>query len=94
LAVPPETEDSRGRLAKSRYLDEMRLNRLNSTEFEARIIESLVPADQRFVARGFNANRASATDPALAGYRYLHFATHARVNTDLPGIVGDVSEQL
>ena len=83
---PLESGDSMDRLARSRYSEEMDLKRLKNTEYEARVIESLVPADQRLIARGFTASHSGVEGEALSQYRYLHFATHGKVNTSYPGL--------
>jgi CHAT domain-containing protein len=36
------------------------------------------------MARGFEANRDLVSDDGLAAYRYLHFATHATLDTERP----------
>jgi CHAT domain-containing protein len=74
------------RLFDSRYQQEMGLNRLQNTEYEAQAIEALVPEDQRMIARGFAANREQVVEGALNQYRVLHFATHGEVNTGFPGL--------
>ncbi|MBD2577292.1 tetratricopeptide repeat protein [Oscillatoria sp. FACHB-1406] len=51
-------------------------DRLVNTETEAKQILALVPDTQEFSAIGFDANYANATNPNLAQYRIVHFATH------------------
>lgn len=86
IVLLSNAEGASDRLAQSRFTEEMGLERLPGTEQEARLIEDLVPAGQRLVARGFEANRANATSPGLRQYRYLHFATHATVDTRYPAL--------
>jgi CHAT domain-containing protein len=64
------------------------LPRLPFTRREARRILSLVPGASSRAALDFDANLATATDPALAGYRYLHFATHGFLNGARPELSG------
>jgi CHAT domain-containing protein/tetratricopeptide (TPR) repeat protein len=66
------------------------LPRLLYTRREARAILDLVPEAQRFEAMDFAASRAAATDPRLADYRFLHFATHGFFNSRYPELSGIV----
>jgi CHAT domain-containing protein len=66
------------------------LDRLKYTRTEADIILSLVPENQRTSAFDFSASRSTATNPDLAKYKIIHFATHGlinNVNPELSGIV-------
>lgn len=58
--------------------------RLFSSDREARTISALVPADQLFLALGFDASREQATSPELARYRNVHFATHGVLDSRRP----------
>jgi CHAT domain-containing protein len=60
------------------------LGRLRSSSREAEAIVSLAGEGTALVALGFDANRELATSRRLAGYRFLHFATHAVVDNDHP----------
>jgi CHAT domain-containing protein len=80
VSVP--TRDSQ----RGRYAVERQLARLPGTEYEAGVIENLVPEDQRLVAKAFDANRASVMNDDLDEYRYIHFATHGEVNTQVPSL--------
>jgi CHAT domain-containing protein len=64
----------------------VRIPRLPHTQEEARALTTLVPADDRYLALGFEANRQSALDPNLASYRFVHFATHAVVDEAVPDL--------
>jgi CHAT domain-containing protein len=64
----------------------VRLERLLATGYEADAIGALVAAEQRFVARGFDANRDAIVGADLTGYRYVHFATHGLVDSRYPGL--------
>ncbi|HEY6321130.1 MAG TPA: CHAT domain-containing tetratricopeptide repeat protein, partial [Thermoanaerobaculia bacterium] len=64
------------------------LGRLPFTRDEARVIEGLVPEDQRFEALGFEASRATVLSGELARYRILHFATHGLLNQEHPELSG------
>jgi len=67
-----------------------RLDRLEYTGEEARRIAALVNPSELLVAVGLDATRDRALGEDLGRYRFIHFATHALVNTrhpDLSGIV-------
>ena len=51
---------------------------------EARAIEEFTSESERMIAKGFDASRATATDPALSRYRIIHFATHGILDRDNP----------
>jgi CHAT domain-containing protein len=51
---------------------------------EARAIEEVTIESERLIAKGFDASRARATDPALSRYRIIHFATHGILDRDNP----------
>ena len=62
------------------------LERLPATSYEAQAVAALVPAEQRFVASGFDASRETVLDAPLEQYRYVHFATHGLVDARYPGL--------
>jgi CHAT domain-containing protein len=62
------------------------LERLPATSYEAQALAALVPAEQRFVASGFDASREAVLGAALEQYRYVHFATHGLVDARYPGL--------
>jgi len=66
------------------------LDRLTSTRTEADTILSLVPENQRTSAFDFAASRSTATNPDLAKYKIIHFATHGLVNNLHPELSGVV----
>lgn len=66
------------------------IHRLPFTRREADQILALVPEADRFKALDFDASRATATNPALGQYRYVHFATHGFLNTAHPELSGIV----
>jgi WD40 repeat protein/CHAT domain-containing protein len=71
-------------------------DRLRYTRNEADRILALVPEAQRFQAFDFNASRQIATNPDLAQYQIIHFATHGLldpVNPELSGIVLSLYDQ-
>ena len=68
----------------------VQIHRLPFTRREADQILSLVPEADRFTARDFDANRATATSPALGQYRYVHFATHGFLDAAHPELSGIV----
>jgi CHAT domain-containing protein/tetratricopeptide (TPR) repeat protein len=66
------------------------LGRLPFSRQEADAIITLVPAKDALKATGFDATRDAATDPRLAGYRIVHFATHGVLNARRPELSGVV----
>jgi CHAT domain-containing protein/uncharacterized protein HemY len=66
------------------------LDRLPGTRVEAQDILKLVPADRTFQAFDFDANLSQATNPELAKYRIIHFATHGILNSQNPELSGIV----
>jgi CHAT domain-containing protein/Tfp pilus assembly protein PilF len=66
------------------------LPRLPFTRREAETIAALAPAGQSATFLDFAANRSAATDPRLAQYRYVHFATHVLLDTRRPELSGVV----
>jgi len=64
----------------------VRLERLLATSYEAEALAALVPAEQRLIARGFDASREAILDSNLEQYRYVHFATHGLVDARYPGL--------
>lgn len=66
------------------FLIGLRIPRLTYTRQEAEQIMALVPASQSMTALDFKASRATATNPQLAQYRYVHFATHGYLDSEHP----------
>jgi CHAT domain-containing protein len=64
------------------------LKRLPATRNEADAILALAAPDGALARFGFDATRESAEDPALAGFRIVHFATHGLTNTRTPALSG------
>jgi CHAT domain-containing protein len=62
--------------------------RLVSTRQEAEAILAAAPRGTSFIATGFDASRATAMRADLGRYRIVHFATHAVLNSDNPGLSG------
>jgi CHAT domain-containing protein len=60
--------------------------RLPFTRQEANQLMALAPKGSSFSAIDFQASRATALDPALSQYRYLHFATHGLLDSERPGL--------
>jgi CHAT domain-containing protein len=65
-----------------------RLERLAYSGDEARRIASLVSPSDALVATGLDATRERAMSDDLGRYRFVHFATHALVNTRHPDLSG------
>ena len=64
----------------------MVIPRLPFTRQEANQLMALAPKGSSFGALDFQASRATALDPALGQYRYLHFATHGYLDSERPGL--------
>jgi CHAT domain-containing protein len=64
----------------------LELQRLPATSYEAQALAALVPAEQRFIASGFDASRDAVLGAHLEQYRYIHFATHGLVDARYPGL--------
>ena len=62
------------------------LPRLEGTLAEAHAITALVSQDEPFVAVGFRASREAVLGQNLGDYRFLHFATHGRVDRKTPAL--------
>ncbi len=67
---------------------DLRIKRLPATRREADAISALAPPAARLEALDFAANRAAATNPALADYRFVHFATHGLLDSQHPELSG------
>lgn len=80
-------EASKGKAPTSRG---RRIPRLPGTRQEAAQLLALIPATEGRQAIDFAASRATATDPALSQYRYVHFATHGFLDRDHPELSGIV----
>jgi CHAT domain-containing protein/tetratricopeptide (TPR) repeat protein len=70
--------------------DHLKLPRLYSSLQEATDIMAVAPPDGRLEAIDFKASRAMATDPVLAQYRIIHFATHGLLDDNHPELSGIV----
>jgi CHAT domain-containing protein len=64
--------------------DEMTLERLSATRWEAEQIKLLVGESDSLLALDFAANRHLAMSDEISRYRILHFATHALINDEYP----------
>ncbi|MBK9708848.1 MAG: CHAT domain-containing protein [Acidobacteria bacterium] len=60
--------------------------RLPYTRQEADSLLALAPKTESLRALDFSANRATALNPELSQYRYVHFATHGILNSERPGL--------
>ena len=63
-------------------------SRLLYSRHEADSISLQVPAGESMKALDFKATRIAASDPALAQYRIVHFATHGLLNSQHPELSG------
>lgn len=70
--------------------ESLQIRRLPFTRFEAENILVNVPAEQSLKATDFRANRETATSTELSKYRFIHFATHAILNSEHPELSGIV----
>jgi CHAT domain-containing protein len=62
--------------------------RLVFTRQEAAAILAVAPTGEGMEALDFQANRATATSPALDQFRIIHFATHGLLNSEHPDLSG------
>jgi CHAT domain-containing protein len=74
--------------AKGKTLPGSTLSRLPFTRKEVEAISALIPANLKKAALDFEVNRKTATDAGLSQYRYIHFATHAMVDSARPELSG------
>lgn len=63
-------------------------SRLPFTRREAEAILAIVNPEDRKAAFDFDANLAAATSPELSRFRFVHFATHGRLDTNQPELSG------
>jgi CHAT domain-containing protein len=68
--------------------DRDRLPPLPFSRAEAERIAALAPPGEVLVALGSRASRDLVAGGALAGYRFVHFATHARLDAEHPELSG------
>lgn len=68
--------------------------RLPQSRAEAEAILSLVPSEGAFRALDFDATKQNVVSGRLAGYRIVHFATHAVLNAEQPALSGIVLSQV
>ncbi len=64
------------------------LGRLPATREEAEAILALVPVPERLALLGFDADRETVTSGVLGDYRFVHFATHGRFDSERPELSG------
>jgi CHAT domain-containing protein len=62
------------------------LPRLDGTHREASALASLLPSDRLDRLEGFDATRDRFLHSPLSQYRYIHVASHAVTNADVPGL--------
>lgn len=67
---------------------DLQIPRLLATRREADAISALAPTAARRELLDFAASRAAATDPSLADYRFVHFATHGFLDSQHPELSG------
>lgn len=67
---------------------EVSLSRLASSLREAKAITSLIPAAERMISTGFDANLDKVTGSKLDNFRIIHFATHGIFNDERPELSG------
>ena len=89
----PSTPSFEGELMRSvREVDRegegINIRRLQFTRHEANQIAALIPLSARLTALDFAASRKTATNPEMARYRYVHFATHGFLNSTHPELSG------
>jgi CHAT domain-containing protein/Flp pilus assembly protein TadD len=88
---PPRAGEADGALRDAGVLSEGgRMVRLLASREEADSIIAAAASSESLKAVGFNASRETATNPDLARYRIVHFATHGLLNNDHPELSGIV----
>ena len=88
-ATAPVVNSAQTQLAtRSSALATGRLERLLFSAREAKAIQDLVPASERYVAVGFQASRETLLSLPLEDYRLIHFATHGVIDTRYPDLSG------
>lgn len=80
--------------AQAGSVQQLRIARLPYTLREADEILAVSPEKNNWRAIGLQANRASALSGELSQYRYVHFATHAYLDTERPSLSGLVLSQI
>jgi CHAT domain-containing protein len=83
-AAPQAGETRRGKSSHANASALPALSRLSATDWEAQRIAALAGDSKVFT--NFAASREKALDPALGEYRFIHFATHAVINTENPDL--------
>jgi CHAT domain-containing protein len=84
LAAVAPAAPGRARTAEEQWPD------LPYARAEAEAILAMVPVTDRLGAFGFDASRATAASDQLARYRFVHFATHVRLESEQPDGAGIV----
>lgn len=84
----PEQSASFGQVFRDSGLSDGRIPALPASRDEANAIMTFAPWGTGLKALGFDANRAAVTNPELAQYRIVHFATHGFVDYDRPELSG------
>jgi len=85
-----EARDPRIAVASSQPAVSTEFTRLRFSRQEADGIAALAPGRKNLEALDFDANRALVQSGRLAGYDYVHFATHAVVDSEHPELSGIV----
>ncbi|HKR60909.1 MAG TPA: tetratricopeptide repeat protein, partial [Pyrinomonadaceae bacterium] len=68
--------------------EQLHITRLPFTRFEAEDILKSAPSGKSIKVTDFRANREAASNPSLAEYRFVHFATHGILNSEHPELSG------
>jgi CHAT domain-containing protein len=83
-----DAADPRVRSASSGAARGSRFDRLPFSRREALTIAALAPPERTLNAIDFDASREAVTDPSVADYRFVHFATHGVVDSQHPELSG------
>jgi CHAT domain-containing protein len=83
LAATASTADATLRSAPGLDFPRLRFSRL-----EAEALSGLVAPEERLVALGLDASRDALLATDLAGFRFVHFATHGVLDAEIPELSG------
>ncbi|HXU31627.1 MAG TPA: CHAT domain-containing protein, partial [Thermoanaerobaculia bacterium] len=93
-ATDPRVQSQAGPSVEARTPSAGEYHRLPGTRREAEEIVSLFPLSSRFEAYDFEASRETVLSGRLRGFRFIHLATHGRLDDEHPDLSGLVLSQV